>query len=441
MDKFDAFNALSRRRWNKELRRRQKKAIFRVSQSSASPAKRPYKSAILDLFMARAAGPLSLKKAGPKTFVSPVNFSLSANPAECISYLSSIVAYVRETRRPRIILDQRRIRSLGLGADSVLGILLSEVRQELATTPGAYIKGFKPKAKDIQRIMDEVGSVRALFMEVEEDIRLSFRSRAKVFRHRHRPSDQGLGSRHFDPVSATIAEFADHLSESLSFIGRKLSVAGLDSICHYVGEVINNVEEHAGIQEWAIVGFTDPDAGTPTYSCVIFCFGKTIAETFLELPRDSYPWRLIDPYVRAHKGGSLFSSDWREEDLLTLIALQGDVSSKSVDDSSDRGQGTVELIEFFQGVTTECGLRRLNAEMNIVSGSTRIRFDGTYGMAFREDLNRHIIAFNMGNDLTARPDRSAVMSLNEAHFPGTLITVRMPLMASFLEPLEVENED
>lgn len=442
MHKDHAEIVISRKRWRKLQRRIDKKKLRSQSVANFELSDgRPYQSAVLDLFSERQQLGNKLKKAGQKIFKSPDVFSLSKNPAGCIAYFSEIVEYVRSTRRPRIVLDQRRIKHLGLGADSVLGVILTEIKQELRATYGSYIKGFKPRAKEIQCVMDEVGSVRSLFMDVEEDIRLSFTSRAKVFRHRHRPSDQGMSSTHCDPVSDVIRDFAVHLSESLSLIGRKLSVDGRSSICHYVGEVINNVEEHAGLGEWAMVGFSDPDARNPTYSCVIFCFGKTIAETFQELPRDSYPWKVIEPYINAHKGGSLFTSDWREEDLLTLISLQGDISCKSVDGQSDRGQGTVELINFFQGVTTECGLRELDAEMNIISGSTRIRFDGRYGMSFRSDLNRDIIAFNSANDLWSRPDRSAVMSLEGVKFPGTLITVRLPLMGSFLEPVEIESGD
>lgn len=78
----------------------------------------------------------------------------------------------------------------------------------------------------------------------------------------------------------------------------------------------------------------------------------------------------------------------------------------------------------------------MSAEMNIISGSTRIRFDGTYSMSFREDLNRDIIAFNATNDLTLRPDRAAVVSLKESRFPGTLITIEIPLVTSFLDSSE-----
>ena len=436
----DSEKGISNRRWRKELHRRRVKEARRSKAYAALEfGHRPYRSRILNLFSdgENKTG----QKLPSKTFTAPAVFSVSRNPAECIKFFQEIVAYAREARRPRIVLDQRRITYLGLGADSILGVVLSEIKQELRHIYGCYIKGFKPKSKEIQNLMDEVGSVRALFMETEEDIRLTFTSRAKVFRHRHMASDEGAESYTFDPSGEAISDFSDHLNDSLSIIGRNLSVDGRDSFCHYAAEVLDNVKEHSGLREWAIVGYSDPEAGVPTYRCVIFCFGKTIAQTFQELPPGSYPLRVIDPYLNAHRGGSLFSADWREEDLITLIALQGDISSKSIDRTSDRGQGTVELIDFFQKISVECGIREVPAEMNIISGSTRVRFDGEYTMQFREDLNRDVIAFNATNDLSVRPDRRAVMPLTNGHFPGTLITIEIPLISSFLDASESPYED
>jgi hypothetical protein len=435
----DAEASVSGRRGRKELRRRKLKKARRKLVFAPPEERRPYRSPILNLFFDDDGG--SRKRLPVEEFTAPVIFSISRNPGECLEYFQDIVTYARTARRPRIVLNQRKIRYLGLGADSILGVILSEIKSELRFTYGAYIKGFKPRSKEIQQLMDEVGSVRALFMESEQDIRLSFTSKAMVFRHRHRSADEGAESTHHDPSGLAISEFSDHLNDSLSIIGRELSIDGRDSFCHYAAEVIDNVREHAGLREWAIVGYSDPEAGVPTYRAVIFCFGKTIAQTFLDLPEDAYPRRVIAPYINAHKGGALFTQDWREEDLITLIALQGDISSKSVDSASDRGQGTVELIEFFQRITTECGIRNSSAEMNIISGSTRVRFDGTYQMSFRTDMNRDVIAFNPTNDLAVRPDRQAVMPLVGGRFPGTLITVEIPLTTSFLDAKGTSDED
>lgn len=440
----------------RELKRLKRLHIKRLREEKRFPQGeyRPYRSPILDLFCASRASRGSLKKLAPKTFKAPPVFSVSRNAAECIEFFREIVEYSRGARRPRIVIDHRAISYLGLGADSVLGVLLYEIKRELRFCVGAFIRGYKPRLKHLQALMDEVGSVRVLRMDVEQDVRVSFTTRAMVYRHRHRPSDEGMSGANNHPASEIIADFSDHLDRCLRSIDRSLSTDGRDRICHYAGEIIDNVKEHAGLGEWAIVGYSDLDSDPQMYRCVIFCFGKTIAQTFLELPEDAYPRRIISPYIATHRGGGLFSSQWREEDLTTLIALQGDVSSKNVDGSSDRGQGTVELIQFFQGVIDECGLinqasgsfvaprSNLKAEMNIISGSTKIRFDGEYRMQFREDLNRDVIAFNKMNDLFSRPDPKAVISLGEIFFPGTLVTIEIPLVGTaIISDTEVAHEN
>lgn len=95
--------------------------------------------------------------------------------------------------------------------------------------------------------------------------------------------------------------------------------------------------------------------------------------------------------------------NWRTEDLLTLIALQSSVSSLNQSIASTRGQGTADLIEFFQKMHDE---RKLDAgktaHMYIVSGSTKVLIDGRYRI-HRDDSNRRTIAFNEGNDLRKPP--------------------------------------
>lgn len=434
---------IGERRLAKRLARLRKKRARRraLNRRFRGEESRKYESPILDLFASKRFNKKALKKNGPKTFVAPKVFSISRNTAECLKFFKSLVEYARTTRKPKLILDQRGITELGLGADSVLGVILSEIRAELRFTPGAYIRGRKPKSQEIQRIMDDVGSVRALFMDTEEDIKISLSTTAKIYRHRHRPSQASDIRNRADTTSRVITDFSDHLDECLNYLGKRLSTDGRDRLCHYAGEVLDNAKEHSGLNDWLIVGHADFSDGKPIYRCVIFSFGNTIAQTFQVLPDDSFARSVIKPYLLRHERRALFNTVWREEDLLTVVALQGDVSSKNTSPETDRGQGTVELIEFFQKVSVECGLRWVKPEMNIVSGSTRIRFDGRYQMTYRPDLNRDVIAFNQNNDLFDRPDDTAVIALGDAVFPGVLISIEMPLLSEFMEVAEDVRAD
>jgi hypothetical protein len=128
--------------------------------------------------------------------------------------------------------------------------------------------------------------------------------------------------------------------------------------------------------------------------------------------------------------------------LFTLIALQGNVSSKNQSVMDTRGNGSVELIEFFQRMYAECsGTSTGGAEMIVVSGQTSIRFDGTYKMAANA-AGVKIIAFNAANDLTQAPDAKYVKQLaGSSRFPGTLIAIKFPLstVSSTVASQEIES--
>lgn len=158
---------------------------------------------------------------------------------------------------------------------------------------------------------------------------------------------------------------------------------------------------------------------------------QTIAETLKKLPRDHYTTQQIAPYIAKHQGRRFFGANWAEDDLLTLIALQSQVSCKNESPADTRGNGTVDLIEFFQKVHAdgeEIGADGAGPRMALLSGSTHILFDGTYQL--RENSNgTKVIAFNEENDLEMKPDPKYVHRL-KAKFPGTVISIRFPLVGS-----------
>lgn len=154
---------------------------------------------------------------------------------------------------------------------------------------------------------------------------------------------------------------------------------------------------------------------------------KTIADTFNSLAPDSYTSAIIEPYIKLHEHKGFFNTEWERDDLLTLISIQGNISTKNLSKDGDRGQGTVEMIDFFQQVHSECAEKcKTHAKMSILSGKTHILFDGTHLMS--EDKNgRKTIAFNDENLLTEKPDRKYIKNLGEISFPGTIISIMFPL--------------
>lgn len=396
-----------------------------------------YRSRILDLFedyvQVRHRSRQSMQ-----AFNLPCTFSLSNNTDETIEFFHQIISYSRKARVPKLVLDHRPIRYLGLAADSILGVILKEISLEIRHIRGAYIRGYKPRDARIRSIMDEIGCVRVLNAGATEDIKVSMQSGAKVFRHQNRGKALTVVGHVLDQRSQTCAEFADHLNSCLVARGLKLRPEARSELLTYVGEILDNAQTHSGLAHWVIVGFIDLDDNDFIYKCVITSFGRSIAETFLDLDRGSFAWGSIEPYLLQHKKTGLFDSEWHEEDLLAVMALQGDVSCINTSGETNRGQGTVDFIEFFQNLTAQAEIKNKNSVMTITSGSTLISFDGRYKMIFNPALQRSVIAFNSMNDLSRKPDSAAVRTI-KSFFPGVAISIAAPLGVGDVEPITPEQ--
>lgn len=434
------FKSISLERWRHDVERRKRKKKFKASRVHAEPVSFvSYRSKILDSFRTKFITHKNRRIVSPKHFRLPAVFSLTLNAEETIGFIQSVADYSRSARRPRITLDHRYVKELGLAAEAVLAVVLKEVSLENQNVPGAYIRGYKSQSPKVRKIMDEVGCVRVLRTGVDEDVKVSLRSTANVFRHQNRGKSLVVDALTADPISVTTKEFSDHLNSCLSLVGKRLSAKGRDRLLSYVAEVLINAQEHSESAQWTIVGFVDQEDEGLVYRAAIFSLGKTIAQTFSDLPDGSYSWGVVSPYIEQHGNSGFFDIHWRTEDLLTVVALQGNISSKLDGPSSDRGQGTVDLIEFFQDMSNECSVKDSKPMMSIISGSTHIRFDGGYRMKNELSLGRMVIAFNTENSLLLPPDKKVVRAMDKTIFPGVMISIAMPLATGTVEEIPPEN--
>jgi hypothetical protein len=223
------------------------------------------------------------------------------------------------------------------------------------------------------------------------------------------------------------ARFVDHIQSCLRDHRWELTGLGVQQLGTYIGEILANAEDHADYLDWTVQGYLDNTLTVPMCEIAIFNFGRSIAESMQSAGKDGYTWKQVSPYIEMHAKRKLFGGPWREEDLLTVIALQSHVSRLNTSEQTTRGQGTVEFIEFFQRIHNLCNRATGEARMAIVSGSTYILFDGTYKLVTREEGAGKTIAFNATNDLYDKPDPKYVKNLGDYRFPGTIISIKFPL--------------
>lgn len=359
----------------------------------------------------------------------PEVFSILDDPESALKLILGFAKVTRLYRVRRLQFDQSRLKIYDLAANSLLDMIASEMKLE-ARQSGAMLRfsGRYPNDVSVKRFIKSLGIVKHL--DVRHEIADEHEQEGiRVFERRKRHYDMPSDVAEADVKSRAASGFVDHINSCLQDNNRQLTRVARQVLGAYIGEILGNAEDHAGFVDWTIVGYLDNKLPRPTCEIAIFNFGSSIADTMNALDRQSYTWRQIQPFLWLHQGPKLFDRKWRARDLLTVIAMQANVSSKNRDEFDTRGQGTVELIEFFQKMCEECASDGGNgARMCILSGSTYLLFDGKYRL--KESPGRgKVIAFNAENTLHKRPDPAYVRSLGSLAFPGTVISIRFPLSA------------
>lgn len=373
--------------------------------------------------------PKQLKRRGHLHAQLPRSFAMTEQPESTLLTVRNLARHLNGHFGGSLFLEMTGVRQFDVGANALLDVLVDECQVVTRISGRAFRwQGTLPVNPAAARLLRALGVIRRLkivnaYLSPEDgrQIRL-YDKRCRHYVRAMHPNKAGK-------TSTVTTELARHLEACLATVGKGLTDTGRSNLCRYVSEILDNAEEHAGMLDWVIQGYLDVAAEVPTCEVAILNFGRSIAETFQQLDPASYPRQQVQPYLDQHRTRGLFQANWREEDLLTLIALQGNVSSKNESDSTTRGNGTVDLIEYFQRVHAECSGPGQGASMVLVSGSTAIHFDGTYQMSRPAD-GRRVIAFNAKNDLTLRPDSQYVRKLDGVSFPGTLIGIKFPLVGT-----------
>lgn len=362
----------------------------------------------------------------------PKIFSISESPEDAIELISSFALTHKNRSLSDVFVDFSDMERQDLGAHALLDKLVDEIstQAKFRKTRIAW-KGNFPRDPALKRFLRAMGIIRQLGIKhhyLESDVASKIHVFERCCRHYIRKIKPTNPLEKTEQANAA-ERFAKHLNRCLNRNGKELTEEARGMLCSYVAEIIDNAENHAGMVDWTIQGYLDMALNQPACEIVIFNFGKSISETLDALPDESYTKEQIRPYMELHSQRGWFGKTWRKEDLLTLIALQSQVSSRNTSDDTTRGQGTVELIDFFQRMSDALSVEGANpATMYILSGSTRIIFDGKYRLQTADDGSK-FIAFNEGNDLNQPPDPAYVKPLRKGSLPGTMIGIKFPIHA------------
>lgn len=378
----------------------------------------------------------SRRYSSKETIVIPESFSMISDPESALRKIYEFVAITDRLRPPReIVFDHSRLKQFDLAAEEILDVMALGFRRAYRrrNRPIVRYKGVFPHDETARRFTKALGLVKHLELapwmltaEEEADLRiLKFQS----YKHLLRISESSPTER---AAEALVNYFNSCLAESRV----ELTDAGRHQLALYASEVLDNAKEHSGTGDWVLVGYLDLTTPRKVCEITIFNFGLSYAETFSALDPQHFTRQFVDPFVERHEKAGYFHRSWTRDSLFTVAALQGQVSSKNNSAADTRGNGTIDLIQFFQRARAAAHYSvATNTQMAIITGSTYILFDGTHEMR-PDGAGRQIIAFNATNDLEKPPDKSHVRCLDDIEFPGAIVSIRFPLPDNAIQDLD-----
>lgn len=377
------------------------------------------------------------KSFGSRVIKTPPNFNIFEKPCEVLSWLRSFIDFSLNSNSNMIKVNHKKTRKYSLGSEVLLGLFAGEVKKlrNKIERPLEYC-GTVNNSAEHQLLLSQVGIISELDNAVL-DTHVKPNKSIHVYKKDCTINDS-VSSTGDDIKNITASEFVAHIQRALLDHNLELSEVASNDIRACLGEILDNVSEHSGQTSpvWSVRGYINNSGKNRDLELVVMNVGRSIAETFERLSPENHSKKIVSKYAKYHLQGRK-SGLFNVEQLYTVAALQGKVSSKNEDGKDTRGQGTVTLIETFENIYRDYQKLREPrgkncAVMNLISGHVVIKFDGTYMSKIIEEGDggeRVTISFNESGKLTEPPDSRYVYRMN-AFFPGLMINIKIPLRGS-----------
>lgn len=364
----------------------------------------------------------------------PEHFSILDNTKQSIGVFQNMLSALLIENTYSVIFDYANCRKIDLSTQVLFDIILKEYKKFINLSINKNISfpksygGTNINDEAVKKMIWSVGSPANLgigqgnFSDVEK-------FKLRIYDNtRENDENKRIINKDLDTT-----EIADYVVNSLKRIGKKLTSPKLNDLCTVIGEILINAEEHSTTKHRFSCGYFKEEKidnkHFGLFRLVILNFGKTIYEKFKsdDCPNKEISTRMKELSKNYTNKLMFLPGKFDEETLWTLYALQEGVTSVSTD-SYKRGNGSIRYIESFfniKGSQIDDNISR----MTIVSGNTKIVFDGTYSITEGKssDGTKHkMMTFNKSGSIEDPPDNKYVMHTNE-YFPGTMICAELLL--------------
>lgn len=398
----------------------------------------------LKYLISNSDSPLYLKSIKKENFntkgeiIVPEEFSIMDTPEKSYLFLKQVISALLVENNESVILDYDIRQKIELSSQILLDIILRDFwvfrtkaqhsdRNKKSIFPST-IGGKNINDLEIRKLLFSIGSPTTLkIKEMKFDDIIPY----KLCVHDNEKEKDFIKRSEQKEIDTT--EMADYVITCLKRMNKKLTGDKLNDLCTVIGEILINAEEHSTTKYRFSIGYFKVENGGENhfgvFRLVILNFGKTIYEKFKseDCPNQDIVERmksLSDKYI---SNNWFRKSEFEEENLWTLYALQEGVTSIPYD-KSKRGNGSIRFIESFFNIK---GTQEADnvSRMSIVSGKTRILFDGKYNITSKINNNGDVfkvMTFNESGNIEDKPDNKYVYCMND-YFPGTFVSARILL--------------
>ena len=365
----------------------------------------------------------------------PKCFSLLENYEESFDFLKHLFLVLYEERAENVVLDYVHCNRIDVDASICMDLMLAEYSHYLnaCTRLGHRVKPYTVRPEnfnkpDIVKVLFSIGAyanLRGFKIKYDDIEELSV-----------------LVGSHDDPLRYEKCEvhttnIVEYIKRCLARLNRELNWEAEDSLYKVLGEIMANAEEHSSMPQRFAIGFfqethnQDEHFGIVNFS--IFNLGDTIYDKFKspDCPNLNVKTRMTELSSKYTNRGWFKKAKFEEETLWTLYALQDGVTSMP----KKRGNGSIQYIENFFKLKGDMVHDNIS-KLVIISGNTRIMFDGKYEILEKEHLNEKrkykSITFNNTGNIGDQPDDNFV-TFAPNFFPGTIISARILIKSNNID--------
>lgn len=364
----------------------------------------------------------------------PKNFSIIDEPAKSYIVLQKIIYALLIEDIERLVLDYKNCECTELSTQVLLDIILSDYVKfkKICTNFNKSNKilfpefcGININNKEVKEMMWSVGSPATLKIGTR-----TYNNVIKYPLRTHSIEKYDDEKRRMEQKELDTTELIDYVIDCLSKMNKKLTSKKRDDLCTVIGEILINAEEHSTTNRRFSIGFfrEHENQNSGVFRLVILNFGQTIYQKFKseDCPNKEIVCKMSELSKRYTQKKFFLLDDFEEENLWTLYALQEGITSISTE-SYKRGNGSIRFIESFfniKGNLKEDDISR----MTLLSGNTKIIFDGTYSIIERYNNGEKfsVMTFNKSGNIEEKPD-SKYVSKSKFFFPGTMFSVKLLL--------------